>query len=165
MTTQLAIGYLAGGYRNFEGTSSAPVTDALSMSDRPAIPQAVISWSDADGHDIRMPVGAGDPATAVAGPPAFLAVRSKRTKRVARWSVDAAMFGVLLAMVLGLAGAVAKVGEHPNTAWAPRDPAALAAIGAGKIGIVDVRVTRLEPASQPVDSAKLASTGKSAAPN
>lgn len=165
MTTQLAIGYLAGGNRNPRRTTSVPVADPDSISGRPAIPQAVIEWSDADGQDIRMPVGAGDPAAAVDGPPSFFALPGKRTKRVARLSLDAVMFSVLVAMLLGLAGAVAKVGEQPNTAWAPRDPAALAAIGAGKIGVVEVRITRLEPESQPVDAAKLASTEKSASSN
>ena len=163
MTTQLAIGYLAGGIRNPQRTPSVPMIDPDSISGRPAIPQAVIEWSDADGQDIRMPLGAGDPAVAVDGPPSFLALPGPRSKRVARLSVDAVMFSVLVAMLLGLAGAVAKVGEQPNTAWAPRDPAALAAIGAGKIGVVDVRITRLHPVLPPVDAVKLASTVKPAA--
>ena len=112
-----------------------------------------------------MPVGAGDPAVAVEGPPSFRVLDGKRVKRVARTSVDAVMFSVLVAMLLGLAGAVAKVGEQPNTAWAPRDPAALAAIGAGKIGVVDVRITRLDSEVPPVDAAKLASTAKPASAN
>lgn len=161
MTTQLAIGYLAAGRRNPAGGASIPVTDREFI--RPAIPRAVISWSDADLQE--MPVGAGDPAAAIDGPPSFLALPGPRSKRVARLSMDAVMFGVLVVMLLGLAGAVAKVGEQPNTAWAPRDPAALAAIGAGKIGVVEVRITRLDSTMQPVDEAKVASSAKPASAN
>jgi hypothetical protein len=86
------------------------------------------------------------------GPPSFRVLADKRAKLVARVSVDAVMFGALAVMVLGLAGAVAKVGADPNTAWAPRDPAALAAlaaVGAVKVPVVDVRVTRVDSVAAP----------------
>lgn len=41
--------------------------------------------------------------------------------------------------------AVAKVGTQPNSAWAPRDAAALAAVGRGRVAVVDVDITRAEP--------------------
>lgn len=171
MTTQLAIGHLAAGRRNPPGRAaraparSAPVTD--SMSDRPAIPRAVIDWSDADLGDETLPVGAGDPAAAVDGPPSFLVLPA--AKRVARVSADAVMFSVLVAMLLGLAGAVAKVGEQPNTAWAPRDAVALAAVG-GKVPSVDVKITRVDAVAAPAvaapgAAATLASTARPTSTN
>ena len=176
MTTQLAIGYLAAGRRNPQGAAvpsrSAHVTEHDSISDRPAIPQAVITWSDDEVRDVALPVGAGDPAAAVEGPPSFHGLGEKRVKRVARASVDAVMFSVLVAMLLGLAGAVAKVGEQPNTAWAARNPAALAAVGAARVPVVDVHVTRVDSAAAPAVAegivprlAKLASAAKAAATN
>jgi hypothetical protein len=173
MTTQLAIGYLAAGRRNPPGhgaPTSAHVTEHDSISGRPAIPQAVITWTDTEAQHLSLPVGAGDPAAAIDGPPSFRKVSDQRVKRVVRFSVDAVMFSVLVAMLFGLAGAVAKVGEHPNTAWAPRNPAALAAVGAGKVGHVEVSIERFVPAASPVATrpapeARLASTAKPAATN
>ena len=57
------------------------------------------------------------------------------------------MFGALAVMVLGLAGAVAKVGtraEHGVGSPRSRRAAALAAVGAVKVPVVDVRVTRVD---------------------
>ena len=167
MTTQLAIGYLAAGRRNPPGRAtpaparSAPVTD--SMSDRPAIPRAVIDWSDADLRDETLPVGAGDPAAAVDGPPSFLVLPA--AKRVARLSADAVMFSVLVAMLLGLAGAVAKVGEQPNVAWAPRDATALAAVGAARVPVVDVKISRVDAVAEPAVAATLARAAKPTSTN
>ncbi len=158
MTTQLSIGTLAAGFRNPQRGTCVQVTEHASISGRPAIPGTVISWPDAEGDDLSMPVGAGDPATAVDGPASFLAMREKRPNRVTRLTVDAAMLSVLAVMLLGLAGAVAKAGEQPNAAWAPRDPAALAAIGAGKVGVVDLQVVRIEAVATPAGTGKLAST-------
>ena len=167
MTTQLAIGYLAAPRRNPPGSAgraparSAPLTD--SISDRPAIPRAVIDWSDADLWDEPLPVGAGDPAAAVDGPPSFLVLPA--AKRVARVSADAVLFSVLVAMLLGLAGAVAKVGEQPNVAWAPRDAAALAAVGTAKVPAVDVKITRVEALAEPAAAATLARAARPTATN
>ena len=149
MTTQLAIGYLAAGHRNPYRPTFVQATEHGSISGRPAIPQAVISWSDEDLRDVSLPVGAGDPAVAVEVPSSFRVLDERRVKRVLRASMDAVMFSVLVAMLLGLAGAVAKFGDQPNTAWAPRNPAALAAIGAGTVPTVDVRVTRSDPTGAP----------------
>jgi hypothetical protein len=168
MTTQLAIGYLAAGRRNplRPGVSSPSVhvCEHDSISGRPAIPQAVIDWSDADLLDRSMPVGAGDPAAAIGGPPSFRVLADKRAKFLARVSVDAVMIGALAVMLIGLAGAVVKVGVEPNTAWAPRDPAAL---GAGRVPAVEVRGTRVDAVAEPVGpvAGELASTTKRSAAN
>jgi hypothetical protein len=176
MTTQLAIGYLAAGRRNPPGHGASPtsahVTEHDSISGRPAIPQAVITWTDTEAQGSSLPVGARDPAAAIDGPASFRKVKvsDQRVKRVARFSADAVMFSVLVAMLFGLAGAVAKVGEQPNTAWAPRNPAALAAVGAGKVGHVEVSIERFVPAAAPVATqpsteTKHASSAKPAATN
>ena len=146
MATQLAIGYLTTGARNPRARPvaqprSAHVTEHDSISARPAIPQAVISWTSSDLQE-AWPVGAGEPAVAIDGPPPFQPVGEKRPGVVARISVDAVMFGALAVMLVGLAGAVAKAGEQPNVAWAPRDAATLAAVGTAKVPVVDVRIVR-----------------------
>ena len=166
MTTQLAIGYLATGHHNPQQPgvppTSAHVSEHDSLSDRPAIPQAVIAWSDEDQQDVSLPVGAGDPAAAIDGPPSFRVLGETRAKLLARVSVDAVMIGALAVMLIGLAGAVVKVGQQPNTAWAPRDPAALAALGAVRVPVVEVRVTRVDAVAESMDpvTATFASTGK-----
>ena len=175
MTMQLAIGYLSGEHRKPRGAAGAVlarsggVTEGDSVSDRPAIPQAVITWSDAELRDDGLPAGAGDPAVGIDGPAAFIPLAGRRPKRFRRGSIDAVMFGALVVMLLGLGGALGKAGTQPNVAWAPRDMAALAAMGRQKAAVVDVDITRLEPAASPaaspVAAATLASTAKPASPN
>ena len=171
MTTQLAIGYLSTGRRNPQrpgvALTAVHVSEHDSIDDRPAIPQAVIAWSNQDLQEVSMPVGAGDPAAAIDGPPSVRMLPDKRAKLLARMSVDAVMFGALAVMLLGLAGAVAKVGQDPNTAWAPRDPAALAAVGAVRVPVVEVRVSRVDAVAEPVGrvAADLASTTKRSVAN
>jgi hypothetical protein len=174
MAMQLAIGYRAAGRRNPQGAGTARayahVTEHDSISARPAIPHAVITWSDEEARGASLPVGAGDPAVAVDGPPPFRRFRRPPARRFA--SLDAVMFGVLVVMLLGLAGAVAKVGEQPNTAWAARNPVALAAVGATKVPVVEVSTTRVEAEPAPAVAegivprlAKLASAAKAAGAN
>ena len=84
MTTQLAIGYLATGRRNSQRPGVSPtsvhVSEHDSISDRPAIPQAVIAWSDEDLQEVSLPVGAGDPAAAIDGPPPFRVLAGQARK-------------------------------------------------------------------------------------
>lgn len=122
----------------------AAAEDDISVAIRPPIPDTVITWSNAD-LVTHLPIGAGDPATAAEGPAGFRVLDARPlATRIERASVDTVLFGVLVVMLLGLGGAIAKSRTDPNTAWAPRDPAAVAAIGKRKIAAVELRVTRLD---------------------
>ena len=147
MTTQLAIGYLAAGRgKTFgpvaaAGCSGAGVfihTDAI--AGRPAIPRAVIDWGivaspDVSLPEVRLPVGAGDPATGVAGPASFRGIG--RSPRRSRLSLEASLFGVVAVLLIGLAAAVTNVGAEPDVAVKVRTP------------VVEVRMTSDEMAGAP----------------
>ena len=149
MTTQLAIGYLAEargkafGPVAAAGSSGAGVpirTDAI--AGRPAIPRAVIDWPivaspDVSLPDVRLPVGPGDPATGVEGPPSFRRIEARRTPRRSRLSLEASLFGVVGVLLIGLAAAVTNVGAEPDVAVKVRTP------------VVEVRMTRYEMAGAP----------------
>ena len=132
MTNQLAIEHLAGARRNppfgQPRASLAAPTDPL--WNRPAIPRAVITWSDAEA---AFPAGAGDPASAIAGAPGFAVLRD-RVHRVARGrslTLDAVLFSVLVATLAGLASAVLLHSGAQGDAWVSYDTvAASAAVGA-----------------------------------
>lgn len=173
MTTQLAIGYLAAGRgKGFGpvdasgGSGSTRVTGRDAMSGRPAIPQAVIDWPDdasADVRlpDVRLPVGAGDPAVGVEGPLSFRGLGARERGRISRLSVDATMVGVVAVLLIGLSAAVAKAGGDAD----------VTAVNRARTPVVEVRVMRIEPATalqaaspaRPVS--KLAGAGRAAAVN
>jgi len=127
MTNQLAIGYLAGPRRNLPGARSpasfATPSGRDSLSTRPAIPHAVITWCD---DEATPPVGAGDPASAIAGPPRFTVLRDRvhRLARGRRPTLDAVLFSVLVATLAGLASAVVFHSGARSNAWVSYDTVA-----------------------------------------
>ena len=143
MTTQLAVGYLAGPLRN-PRRARPPVefaapTEGDSVFDRPAIPQAVITWSDAEAAP---PLGAGDPASAIAGSPAFTVLRD-RVHRLARrrpLSLDAVLFSVLVATVAGLASAVLLHSGARSNAWVSYDTVAATGAPGASVELSGVRI-------------------------
>ena len=156
MTTQLAIGYLAGARRDSPGArlpaGFAAHTGCDSLAARPAIPQAVITWSDAETAPA---VGAGDPASAIAGPPAFTFLRD-RSHRLARGrplSLDAVLFSVLVATLAGLASAVLLHSGAQSNAWVSYETIAATGAPAASVRLSGVRV---------VDSASLLSAKRAA---
>jgi len=175
MATQLAIGYLAARRRNSQrpgvSPTSAHVTEHDSISTRPAIPQAVIAWTDADLQDVSLPVGAGDPAAAVDGPPSFQTLKPWREPSGwMRRAVDGALMGGLGVMLIALAVAVAYQLDRPTTTWISRDanPSPLALIG--RIPVVEMRVLGFDPLATPavaqhVPAVTLASKAKGSAAN
>jgi len=162
MTTQLAIGYLAGPRRHPPGAGlqaglPAP-TESDSVSTRPAIPQAVITWSDAEA---ALPVGAGDPAAAIAGPPAFTAVRdgAPRLWRRRPLSLDALLFSVLVATLAGLAAAVVLHSPASTNAWVSYDTLAAMPAVRANVEVGERRAIESKPASPaPLATAAFAAT-------
>ncbi len=143
MTTQLAIGYLAAPQHNAAGvrpqTGVAAPAGGDSVADRPAIPQAVITWSDAEAAP---PVGAGDPASAIAGPPAFTVLRD-RVHRLARrrpLTLDAVLFSVLVATLAGLASAVLLQSGARSNAWVSYDTVAATGAPGASVELSGVRI-------------------------
>jgi hypothetical protein len=70
-----------------------------------------------------LPVGAGDPASAIDGPPPFLPVRDPPARRAPRQRLEGALFGGVLASMLalsaiGFAGVVGTVVAEPAAARA-----------------------------------------------
>ena len=112
------------------------------MSTRPAIPQAVIEWSDDDA----LPVGAGDPAVAIDGPRPFAVILDGATRRSRPSPVglDAALFSVLVATLAGLVGAVWVASGQPNSEWTSLNAAVLDAAGGGTKATVEVSGLRIE---------------------
>lgn len=144
MTTQLAIGYRAAPSRN--AATGRPLEPEV-VDSRPAIPHAVITWTD---EEVALPLGAGDPATSIAGPAPFrvLPVPRKQAGRLSRLGVDAVMFGALVAMLVGLAAAVATSAGDPQLAWTPKSSAALLAWVPPRT-VVEVKELRSEPSEAP----------------
>src|SRR5688572_33405777 len=114
MTIQLAIGYLAAGRGKAfgpvaasAGSGAAAIAQVDAIAVRPAIPRAVIDWPvegppDVFLPDVRLPVGAGDPAADIDGPLPFRGLGARRSLRRHRLSLDASLFGVVAAMLIGL---------------------------------------------------------------
>ena len=154
MTTQLAIGYLAGTRRNPHAAVAVPPVAAAverdPLASRPAIPQAVITWSDEDA----LPLGAGDPAVAIDGPPSFAALgdRAGRPTRLARLSIDAALFGVVVLALVGLAGAVGFAADDAPGERTLRSTIALEAVR--QRATVEVGELRIERPAATVVTAK-----------
>lgn len=120
MATELAI-----GYRVRTPQRRLPDARADRLADRPAIPQAVIDW----------PVGAGDPATDIAGPRAFKPTNAIHLQRP--MAMPAALFEALVVAVMFVGvvttlvfGIVAYVGE----AESPR-----------KVATVETRIVSFVP--------------------
>jgi len=162
MTTQLAIGYLAAGRGKAFGpvaasTGSAAAAHVDAIAVRPAIPRAVIDWPvevqpDVPLPDVRLPVGAGDPAAEIDGPLSFRVLGARRSLRRHRLSLDASLFSVVAAMLIGLAAAVANVGAEPDATRTARM----------RTPVVDVRMTRFELIDAP-QAASLRGSGPSLA--
>jgi hypothetical protein len=115
MATPLAIALPTARVRNPQATAAArrsrPTGDSA-MSGRPPIPRGVVSWPD------HLPVGAGDPASAIDGPPPFMPVRGPLARSAPRQRLEAALFGGVLTSMLvlsaiGFAGVVGAAVEHP----------------------------------------------------
>jgi hypothetical protein len=146
MTTQLAIEHLSGPRRNPPGTqlpaSLAELTDPL--WDRPAIPHTVITWSDVEA---TLPVGAGDPAAAIAGAPVFR-VLPDRAHRLARGrppTLDAVLFSVIVAALAGLAGAVVLHSGAQSNAWVSYETVAATAAMGASVELNGVRIVESTP--------------------
>jgi len=143
MTTQLAIGYLAAPRRVPPGAampaSFATPTGGDPLSSRPAIPHAVITWSD---DEAAFPVGAGDPAAAIAGPPPFKVLRDRvhRLARAPRLTQDAFLFSLLVATFAGLASAVLLHSATRENPWVSYDTVAAMPSKRGSVEISGVRI-------------------------
>ena len=156
MAMQLAIGYLAGSRRSRAARPDeafATPTGRDPLSSRPAIPQAVITWSDAEAA--APPVGAGDPASAIAGPARFTTLRD-RSHRLARGrplTLDAVLFSVLVATFAGLASAVLLDSGARSNAWVSYE-----SVAAMPPASVNVEVNGLRIVESPALAAKDAGT-------
>ena len=154
MTNQLAISYLAAGHRPRGAATparAAHVTEHDAIDARPAIPQAVVAWTDAEALELRLPAGAGDPATAISGPPSFSALRLRPPRPAwKRRTLDSALLGALGALLIGLAGVVAWQLDQPAHTWTARDTDASTKIAlAGRVPVVELRVIGYEPVATP----------------
>ena len=151
MTTQLAIGYLAAGTRKplcaGVPAQSAHVTEHDSITSRPAIPQAVISWSSVELQPAPMPlpVGAGDPAADIAGPLSFHAIGSSRAHGWVRNGLDGVLLGVLGVVLMALAVAVAYQLERPDATWMSRDDNPPRMALKGRVPVVEIRGLASDP--------------------
>jgi len=156
MTMQLAIGYLAASRHSpviRRDAAFATPAGRDPMSSRPAIPQAVITWSDAEAA--APPVGAGDPASAIAGPACFAILRD-RSHRLARGrplTLDAVLFSVLVATFAGLASAVLVHSGARSNAWVSYE-----SVAAMPPASVNVEVNGLRIVQSPALTAKDAGT-------
>jgi hypothetical protein len=139
MATSLAIGYLAtpagNPVRSHAPARSAHVSEHDSITSRPPIPRAVVTWPDPDDACVSM-------------------------RR--RSSLDGVLIGVLAALLSVLAGAVAWQFDRPAAAWVAHDqsPPPLALLG--KIPVVEMRVLGLQPLATPASAVAASSAEKPA---
>ena len=157
MTTQLAIGYLVPARRPRGAAapaSAAHVTEHDAIDARPAIPQAVVAWTDADLLDPRLPAGAGDPATAISGPPSFSPIRLAPPGDRATRTQDGTLFAALGVLLMALAGAVALELGTPGTTWVARDTGNATLALAGRVPVVEMRVVSVQRVEPPTVVAK-----------
>jgi hypothetical protein len=150
MAMPLAIGYLVRTPRNPHAALAIAAGDA--MSDRPPIPRGVISWTDD-----ALPVGAGDPAAAIDGPPSFRPSCHSVPRREAPARLEGALFVAILAAFLGatsLAVADLARGVVGTTLAADAEPALL-----GRLPVVETRILSLQPV---IDTAATRSPAASA---
>ena len=148
MTTQLAIGYLATPRRRAPAARTredfAAPAGRDPLSNRPAIPQAVITWSDAEA---ALPVGAGDPASSIAGAPRFTVLRDRSRRRASSArprSLDAFLFSVLVATLAGLAAAVVVQSGARDNAWVSYDTLAASPSLRPSVEVGELRVIAME---------------------
>ena len=154
MATQLAIGYLATRPLlpgNGAPARSAHVTEHDSISSRPPIPQAVVSWPDSAvaGDGPPLPVGAGDPATGIDGPPSF---RRIVQERAIRRDLDGMLIGAVGVLLMALAVAVTWQLDRPATTWVARDAAPAPFALMGRVPVVEMRILGFEPVASPASA-------------
>ena len=168
MATQLAIGYLASRPLlpgNGAPLRSAHVTEHDSISSRPPIPQAVVSWPDPVVADdgLPLPVGAGDPATGIDGPPSFRRIGHEGAPRR---DLDGVLLGAVGVLLMVLAVAVAWQLDRPATTWVARDEAPAPFGLMGRVPVVELRILCFEPVARPASAEEgviaLSSTAKPA---
>lgn len=99
MAMPLAIEPPIATVRNPRATGAKPRRAAGGdrMSGRPPIPRGVVTWPDD-----ALPAGAGDPAVAIDGPPSFIVLHEAARPEPRRQRVETALFGAMLAAVLGV---------------------------------------------------------------
>ena len=166
MTTNLAIGYLAGPLRHPPGArvpaGFATPTGRDPLSSRPAIPQAVITWTDAEA---ALPVGAGAPAAAIAGAPAFtvLCDRARRRARARLPSLDALLFSVLGATLAGLVAAVVFHTGATGNAWESYESVAASPSLRGSVEVGELRLIDSTRVDAPRSMLAAKATGRTTA--
>jgi hypothetical protein len=139
MAMPLAIEHPAVSRRTPQATAAARIGAARDvMADRPPIPRGVISWSDPE-----LPVGAGDPAAGIDGPPPFHVLRDEFRRSPAAPRLEGVLFAIVLAAFLG-AVSLAVVDVARSDALASlagaHDPAIL-----GRVPVVETRILSLQP--------------------
>ena len=138
MATPLAIEPLAAQRRNPRASPAvAPVRTQDDMADRPPIPRGVVDWSDCE-----LPVGAGDPAVAIDGPPSFHAWREAAPRPEQAGRLESALFAsVLAAFLAAVSLAAVDVARGAAASAALHGQPALI----GRVPIVETRILSLQP--------------------
>jgi hypothetical protein len=149
MATSLAIAFLSGTRRNPQGRPAA----CDDLGDRPPIPRGVISWSDE-----ALPVGAGDAAVAVDGPPSFEAWSGSAPRRARVPGTEGVLFAAVLAAFLAAVSlAVADVAQGVAASVLSGDTNAALA---GRVPVVETRVLSMQPVIDTASRAPIASVAK-----
>jgi hypothetical protein len=139
MATSLAIGPSIVNVRNPRATGAEVPRAAVqhAMSDRPPIPRGVITWPDD-----ALPVGAGDPAMAIDGPPPFRTLRDAPLRSPLRERVESVLFGMMLAAVL--AGSTLGLVEVAKTIADAQFDSPVRTATAGKVPVVETRLLSVQ---------------------
>jgi hypothetical protein len=122
MATTLAIGYLANQpgnpVRSPAPARSAHVSEHDSITSRPPIPRAVVTWPDPDA----------------------VCATARR-----RYTLDGVLIGVTAVLLTLLAATVAWQLDQPVTAWIARAEPSSPMVAAGRVPVVELRVLGFEP--------------------
>ena len=149
MATPLAIAPVSDSRRNPQGRVAA----CDDLADRPPIPRGVISWSDE-----ALPVGAGDPAAAIDGPPSFEPWTGMASRRAAVPKVEGVLFAaVLVAFLAAVSLAVADVAQGVASVVLNADTNAAVA---GRVPVIETRVLSMQPVVDTASRAPAANVAK-----